>query len=234
MKRTQITKILFLFSMVCIAINGYSQTEDEEEKNRAVKGSKKIQVGIRSGLNYSFSSGNLVESLDSRISYHVGSYLQIPTKRKKMIIETGVFYSNEGYEAGLLYGEKLQNSLNLPAIGNDALTRLHLEYLDIQLILKDNQSEKFSAFGGLEFAYLLGSELTQEYKDSDNNNQVFTSTSSKGINKTNIGAILGLEYHVNKFFHINAQYTYPISRVFQNAESDVKNNIIKLSAGFTF
>jgi len=71
-----------------------------------IAGTIKIQVGIRSGLNYSFSSGNLVESLDSRISYHVGSYLQIPTKRKKMIIETGVFYSNEGYEAGLLYGEK--------------------------------------------------------------------------------------------------------------------------------
>ena len=232
MKRTQhYITILFtvLFSVIAMA-----QTQNEEEKNRAVKGIKKMQFGIRSGLNLSFPSGNLVEANDSRIGYHVGTYIQIPSKKKTFVYEFGLFYSLEGFESAWLYSDSVKSALNLPAIGNGAQTRIHVEYLDAQFIVKDNQNEKFSAYGGLEISYLLSAEIYQEHINDQNELVKFRSSSTDGLSKINMGVLIGLEYHVNHFFHINAQYTYPFTRMIDEPTTDIKNNTIKLGAGFTF
>ncbi len=232
MKRTQIfiTILLsFLFSSIASA-----QTQQDEERNRQVKGIKKMQFGIRSGLNVSFPSGNLAEANESRIGYHVGSYIQIPSKKKTFVYEMGLFYSLEGFESALLYGDPTQSALNLPAIGNGALTRIHVEYLDAQFILKDNQSEKFSAYGGLELSYLLSAEIYQEHSNELDELVKYRSSSTDGLSKMAMGILIGMEYHVNHFFHINAQYTYPLTRMISEPATDIKNNTIKLGAGFTF
>lgn len=232
MKRTQtfITILLTLFlSSIAMA-----QTQNDEERNREVKGIKTIQFGIRSGLNLSFPSGNLVEADEARIGYHVGSYIQIPSKKKTFVYEIGLFYSLEGFEAGWLYGDSIKSALELPAIGNDARTRIHVEYLDAQFIIKDNQNKKFSAYGGLEVSYLLSSEIYQEHTNELGELVKFTKTDSDGLSTMAMGMLIGLEYHVNHYFHINAQYTYPFTRLISESSTDVKNNTIKLGAGFTF
>lgn len=232
MKRTSsfITIILTLF----LSTLAFSQTRDEEDKKREVKGITSIQFGIRSGLNLSFPSGNLVESNESRIAYHVGSYIQLPSKKKTFVYEMGLFYSLEGYDAAWLYGEEVQEALNLPSIGNGAPTRIHVDYLDAQFIIKDNQNEKFSAYGGLELSYLLASEVYQEHTNEAGELIKYTSTDKDGLSTMSVGVLIGLEYHINHFFHINAQYTYPFSRMISESSTDVKNNTFKLGAGFTF
>lgn len=223
--------IILLFSIgFCSATLG----QNSEEEAKKVKGIKKTQIGIRSGLNYSFSAGNLFELIKARVGYHVGAYAQIPVNKKKFILEIGTFYSLEGFDNGVLYGTEIQNALNLPSIGNQALTRIHLDYLDFQFILKDNQSEKFSAFGGFEISYLLNSEVYQEYTDDSDVLHRYTSTGSEGLAKSSFGVILGLEYHVNHYLHINTQYTHPFTRFITDNKTDVKNSVFKLSVGFTF
>lgn len=232
MKKTQ-TYITILLTVLLSTVV-FSQTRDDEDKKREVKGIKKMQFGIRSGLNLSFPSGNLVEANESRLGYHVGGYIQMPSKSKKFVYELGLFYSLEGFESALLYSDSIKSSVGLPAIGNNALTRLYVEYLDAQFIVKDNQSEKFSAYGGLEVSYLLSSEIYQEHVNDAGELVKFRKTNPDGLSKVAVGVLIGLEYHVNHFFHINAQYTYPFTRIFSEPSTDVKNNTIKLGAGFTF
>lgn len=232
MKRTQ-TLITVLLTVFLSSIT-FAQTETDEDKNREVKGIKTVQFGIRSGLNYSFPSGNLIEAGDSRIGYHVGSYIQIPSKKKKFVYEVGLFYSLEGFETAWLFTDQIKTSLNLPAIGKNAPTRIHTDYLDAQFIIKDNQSEKFSAYGGLEISYLLASEVYQEFVNEQNELEKYTSTNSDGLSTIAVGVLIGLEYHVNHYFHVNTQFTYPFSRMLSESSTDVKNNTIKIGAGFTF
>lgn len=225
-------KILLIILLPLLSFQSFSQNDTDAK--REIKGTKKTQFGIRSGLNYSFLSGNLVELLDSRFAYHVGGYIQIPVNEKKFLLEVGSFYSLEGVDNSLLYGDKIQQALELPSIGNLAPTILKLDYLDFQFILKDNQSEKFSAFGGIEFSYLLGSEIEQEYVNEDNVVQKYSNTNISGLSNSAIGIIIGLEYHVNRLLHVNAQYTHALTRVIKDSSTDVKNSVIKLSVGFTF
>ncbi len=232
MKRTQI--LLTICLTLFLSSFAFSQTKDDEEKNRQVKGITEMQFGIRSGLNVSFPSGNLVESSESRLGYHVGAYFQLPSKSKKFVYELGFFYSLEGFDAAWLFGDSIRASLNLPSIGNAAPTRIHIENLDAQVIIKDNQNEKFSAYGGLELSYLLSAEIYQEHINDQNELVKYTSTDLDGLSKVSLGVLIGLEYHINHFFHINAQYTYPFTRMLSESTSDVKNNTIKLGAGFTF
>lgn len=232
MKRT--TSYFTLILTIFLYTLTFAQTKSEEDKNREVKGIKEIQFGIRSGLNLSFPSGNLVEASKSRFGYHVGTYIQIPSKKKAFVYEIGLFYSQEGFKAAWLYSDSIKSELNLPAIGNGAPTRIHVEYLDAQFIFKDNQNEKLSAYGGLEVSYLLSSEIYQEYKDSSGELIKYRSTKKDGLSTMAMGAIIGLEYHVNHYLHINGQYTYPFTRMISAPTSDVKNSTIKLGVGFTF
>ncbi|MGB0884192.1 MAG: outer membrane beta-barrel protein [Flavobacteriales bacterium] len=222
-----------LFIILLAFVNQQTKAQSKEEQGRKVQRFSKTQFGIRSGLNLSFPTGNLIERLKSRVHYHLGAYAQIPSPSKQFLYEIGGYLSNEGFETALIYGDDLMEDLEVNSSGNQAPTNLKAQYLDIQYIVKDNQNNKYSAFAGLETTFLLNSEVFQEYKE-DGEVKSTRVQNPKGLQTFGMGAIIGLEYHVNHFLHVNLNYTYPFTRMFKNSSTDVKNNSVKLGVGFTF
>lgn len=235
-------KIILTGLVLILGMQSFAQNKKEEEKKRKVHRVSKLQLGIRSGLNLSFLNGNGIIRDKNRVAYHFGVYGQmpIPKKSKDFLLEVGVLYSLKGYDKAKLVGDD-----NYTVLGSEvsltnkdkysSQSNLKVTYLDIPIVIKDNQSEKFSPYGGFQFSTVLNSSFEYAYKlDKDTDWNVRTSTNKDNFKTLQFGVILGLEYHVNHFLNLNVSYVYPMSMIDKKSESEIKMNDLKLGIGFTF
>lgn len=236
-------RILLLSFIFCIVGISTAQNRRDKDKKRQIHRVKKTQFGIRSGLNYSMTIGNDIIGNESRIAYHLGAYVQFPLskKNKDLLIETGLFYSHKGWDLGYIVPDKMNEymgavtGLNKLEYGQSSAK---MEFLDIPIVLKDNQSEKFVPFGGLEFSTLLKTDFEYGYKYvGEDGKEVFKTERTQpkdNLQTLFIGVIMGMEYHVNHFLNLNASFNYPLTNLDNKGFSDIKILNLKLAVGFTF
>jgi opacity protein-like surface antigen len=235
-------KLLTCFLLIFTAqITWAQETEDKEEKKRKVHRVDKGQIGIRSGLSYSFPHGNGFVRDRNRFAYHVGAYYQRPLskKDKALLIEIGAFMSLKGYDNGRLVGDDLYVMAGAEPLKDQEsygkASTLKLTYIDVPIVIKDNQSEKFSPYGGIQFSSIIQSNFEYSHKEAGSNDFVNKEASStSGYKTAELGIIMGMEYHVNHFLNVNLTYNYPLGVIDKKSVSEIKMHEIKLGIGFTF
>ncbi len=228
-----IYKVICLLTVFLISGSTIAQ-EDKSSKKRKVHQVKELQFGIRAGFNTSTATGVDVETTSSLIGFHAGAYAQKPIQKNSLLLEIGALYTQKGYDKAYLFGDDAAFTFQADTVGGSAPGALTVNYLDIPIILKDNQFEKLSPFAGIECHILLDSEYNYAYINSNDELIKDTQTDLKDLKNFNVSALIGVEYHVNHFFNLNLAYSYGLSTIDKGNNVKLKLNVIRLSGGFSF
>ncbi len=240
-----IQNLLLLFCFFTF-FNNLQAQEDKASKKRKVHQVKELLFGIRAGFNSSTATGLAVETESSFLGFHAGAYAQKPIQKGQLLLEVGAFYSQKGYDKAILFGDAAAFTFQADTVGGSAPGTLTVNYLDIPIIIKDNQHERFSPFAGLEWNILLNSKykysytkITEELAEDMTVVEIEeliedTQSNLSDLKNVNMSAIIGLEYHVNHFFNLNIAYSYGLSTIDKGNNVKLKLNTIRLSGGFSF
>ncbi len=227
-------QLILLFSIIFI---GQSMAQvDKATKKRKVHQVTDLQFGIRAGFNNTTPSGVDIETTSSFTGFHAGAFTRIPIQKNNLILEVGALYSQKGYDKAYLFGDDAAFTFQADTVGASAPGKLTANYIDIPVILKDNQSKKFSPFAGIEFNILLDSEYQYSYINPKNENELIvdTQTNLSDLKNFNMAALLGLEYHINHLFNLNLVYSYGLSTIDKGNNVKLKINTIRFSGSFSF
>lgn len=163
------------------------------------------QFGVRAG----FSSSNFSNTnFDYRSGFHFGAYYTVGANF--ISVEPGLQYSKKGYQ-----GTEVSTGKSIDE---------KLGYIDIPVLFRLNLIPALNIFAGPQASLLLSSE----YKLGDQ-----TSDSSEAIRGYDLGGVVGAQ--VKLPLGLNAQASYDFGLTSLNYfNTDVKNQVFKISLGYTF
>ncbi len=225
---------LFLFISIFSVNVKLQAQEDKDNKNRKLQQVTDLKFGIRGGFNSSSATGVDIETIDSFLGFHIGGFAQKPIQNDQLLLEIGALYSQKGFDKAILFGDDAAFTFQADTVGTSAAGSFTANFIDIPIIIKDNQYERFSPFAGLEMNILLNSEYNYSYTNADGEVIVGKETNLKDLKNFNMAAIVGLEYHFNHFFHVNFAYSYGLGSIDQGGDVKLKLNVIRICGGFSF
>lgn len=163
------------------------------------------QFGVRAG----FSSANFSNTnFSARSGLHLGAYYTFGGDF--ISVEPGIQYAQKGYkttEVGT--GDAVQESLG---------------YIDIPVLVRINLLPSVNVFAGPQASLLASSN----YKNGDQ-----TSDSSEATKGYEIAGVLGAQVKLPMGFNVQASYDIGFTSL-NYFNTDVKNQVFKLSVGYTF
>ena len=170
-------------------------------------GTAHAQFGVRAG----YSSANFTD-FDSKAigGFHVGGYYKIGAGF--IAVEPGIQYSQKGH-------------IRTGDTGTPAVDQDRLNYIDVPVLLRVNFLPFLNIFAGPQGSVLVSRKL--EYMDGS------TDTSTEAIRGYEIAGVVGLGLNLPLGFNAQASYDLGIKSTNYYSQ-DVKNNVLKLSVGYTF
>jgi len=163
------------------------------------------QFGVRAG----FSSANFSDTnFDAKTGLHVGAYYTLGAGF--ISVEPGVQYSQKGYKGTEEdTGDPVDEQLG---------------YIDIPVLVRLKLIPALNIFAGPQFSVLASSK----YKNGDQ-----TSNSSDATKGYDVGGVFGAQVKLPLGFNLQASYDLGFTSL-NYYNFDVKNQVFKISAGFTF
>ncbi|OOG75275.1 porin family protein [Algoriphagus sp. A40] len=163
------------------------------------------QLGVRAGYNSSNFSNT---DFDSKSGVHVGAYYNIGTGF--ISVEPGIQFSQKGYngtEAGT---------------GNEV--KEQLGYIDIPILVRLTLIPAINIFAGPQPSFFVSSNYEKDGQSSD---------SSEAIKGYEVGGVVGAQVRLPLGLNFQASYDMGFTSL-NYFNTDVKNQVFKLSLGFTF
>jgi len=200
MKKIFLLIVLFgftfhVFSQDDIAIKASKKVQDTVKVKEKWSASNGIKYGIRGGFTISHLDfeGDIISKNKHRNSMYVG------------------FLANIGLSRTLSVVPEIQFS----AEGANEET-LHLDYIQMPVLLRFRFSEKFHAGMGPQIGWNV-----VKFED--------------GLRDFGYSAVIGADYKINYAIFLDVRYNYGIKNVFDDAAGFVaKNRNIQLGIGFKF
>jgi hypothetical protein len=163
------------------------------------------QFGVRAG----FSSANFSETdFKTRSGFHAGVYYTLDLGL--ISVEPGVQYSQKGYK------------------GTEAVTMLavdeQLGYFDVPVLVRVDVLPVVNVFAGPQASLLASSKYVKGGQTSD------SSDATKGYD---IGGVVGAQVRLPLGFNVQASYDFGFTSL-NYYNYDVKNQVFKISAGYSF
>jgi len=172
--------------------------------------------GLKGGLNLASITGDDVDELDGRTSFHFGGVVEIEIS-EKFSFQPELVYSAQG--ASESYDEE----------GFDIETTIMLDYLNIPLMAKYYVTDGLSLELGPQIGFLLSSKFEVEF-DGDSESEDIEDLSS-----VDFGLNLGLGYKFDSGLNFGARYNLGLSNL-DDTDSDesIKNGVFQVSLGYFF
>ncbi|MBN7811677.1 PorT family protein [Algoriphagus sp. H41] len=163
------------------------------------------QLGVRAGFNSAnFSNANF----DAKSGFHLGAYYTFGADF--LSVEPGIQYSQKGYT-----GEEA---------GSGLAVKEQLGYIDVPVLVRLKLLPALNVFAGPQASVLASSK----YQKGDQ-----TSDSSEATKGYDIGGVFGAQVKLPLGFNIQASYDLGFTSL-NYFNTDVKNQVFKISAGYTF
>jgi len=199
MKTKILTAALVLFTIVL--------TAQEQEK--------RIQFGVRSGLNISSVVGEDedFESPDARFSFYGGLVVEGKINDRFSVLSE-VFYSRQGFELGESFDD------------DEFDPQLQVDYIQVPLMLKVNIFEGLSAHAGPQFGFKISEEYDTDILDNGGD------TDTDFFKDFDLQITTGVQYSFKIGLFVQARYTYGISELRDNTE--IHNSVFSTGVGFMF
>ena len=140
----------------------------------------------------------------------------------------------------------IQTGNSLLKVNKAYLKNLH--YLEIPIQINHHLSRKASIFSGAKIAYLVSQNvrtnsndqpifLTSQYAALDVNrviNESKYSSSDLGLNKWDLGLLIGVNYNFSKRLSTQARYDFGLTDIYQSSNVAVYNRFVGLNIAYRF
>lgn len=201
-------KNLFLATLVTIisATSIYAQSDDST-----------TQFGVKGGVNLSNITGDDVGELDSRTSFHLGLFLEIPIS-ERFSFQPEVLYSGQGF------------NLNDKA-------EYKLDYIQVPLMAKVYIVKGLYAEAGPQFGFKVKEEV--DYKSGAIGGTIEVDPDDSVIKNFDTNLALGAGYKFDNGFSLSARYNLGLTSIVKEdavliGDADVKNAVWQFGVGFSF
>lgn len=202
MKKLFLATIVGLFSATAI----YAQADDMT-----------TQFGVKGGVNLSTLRGDDVKDLDSRTSFNLGLFMEVPLS-ERFSFQPEVLYSGQGF-----------------SISDNADYKL--DYIQVPLMAKVYLVKGLYAEAGPQFAFKVKEKV--EFDDGYTEGSTTIDPDNSGIKDFDTNLALGAGYKFDNGFSLSARYNMGLTSVFKDdapfvAGKDVKNSVWQFGVGFSF
>lgn len=212
MKNLFFTALVFIFSIA--QINAQADSTSPE-------------IGVKAGVNFATIAGDDIDDLDSRTSFNVGLFMELPLS-ERFSFQPEILYSGQGFTV-------LSNNQD-NVFDTDENVEYQLSYIQVPLLAKIYLVEGLSIEAGPQFGFKINEEIDTEPM-GDGGDTVIDPDDSY-IKDFDTSLALGAGYKFNSGFFVNARYTYGLTNIFKEntilENVDAKNAVWQFGLGFTF
>lgn len=169
-----------------------------------VANAQDLTFGAKAGVNFASLTGDDVEDIDGRTSFHLGMIAEFLLS-EKFAIQPEVLYSSQGAKA------------------SDEDSEWKLDYVSIPVMAKYFVTEGLSLEAGPYVAFNVVSEFDMEGITVDLEDET---------ESTDFGAAFGLGYQLPMGLFFQGRYAMGLTDI--SSEGDAKNGVFQLSLGYRF
>jgi hypothetical protein len=187
---------------------------------------QEVRLGAKGGVNFSTFSGDDLGDVESRTGFHIGGLVEIPITEKFWVqpeilySSQGAKYDDSGTEGGVDYSYKVTEKL---------------DYIQVPIMAKFYVAEGFAIEAGPQVGFLTSS--TGEYEGTLGGITVSGDDDLDNVSSIDVSLAGGLSYRLPMGVFFGARYNYGLTNVNDGDNADdqkVHNNVIQLSAGYSF
>jgi hypothetical protein len=220
----------------------------------AVSANAQMKYGVKAGLNYSIVSTNYKVNVEdegdnpSGIGFHLGGYLvksftdKIAFRPELIISRCNLKETSETTETEVFDEVEPPFTATTTQTSED---KVNFTYLDIPLLLDYKMSENLSLQVGPQIGIRTGFKASGSYSATTTYSNgtpafntppsAYSTTSTAGLNSTNIGLALGAIYDTGNGLNFGVRYQRGLNSI-NSVGTDfyVENwNVLQLSVGYT-
>jgi hypothetical protein len=218
-------RILVFITILGAAINLNAQNIPKE--------TPPVKYGFKGGYNLTNVEANERLSTKPISGIHIGAFVEIPISRK-FSIQTEILYSNQGYKekyqayASADYGSVLYNF-------NE---KLHINYVNIPVLVKYNFTESLSMELGPQLGFLTKAKLKGDattgsvYMPDFSYNEDATSL----IKNFEVAVAFGITYSFSDHIFASLRLNSGVTNIFKGNDVpyNITNAAMQLSVGYKF
>lgn len=184
-------KKLLLYAVIAVFAMNYGNAQE-------------VKFGAKAGVNFASLSGDDVDNIDGRTSFHVGGVANISIS-EKFAIQPELVYSSQGF--------------TMSESGIDVTGKL--DYINLPILADFSIADGFSIQAGPQIGFNITDKMEAEGQSE-----------SLDAESIDLGAAFGVQYKMETGLFFQARYALGFSDVVEN--TDAKNNVISLSVGYFF
>lgn len=212
MKKLFLATVLAFLSATAI----YAQADDTT-----------TQFGVKGGVNLSNITGDDIGDLDSRTSFNLGLFMEIPISGR-FSFQPEVLYSGQGFTV------LSRNQDDIFDVGDNV--EYQLSYIQVPLMAKLYLVKGLYAEAGPQFGFKVKEEI--DYKPASEGGDVVVDADDSLIKDFDTNIAVGAGYKFGNGFLVSARYTYGLTNVFKDnsvfKNVDAKNAVWQFGVGFSF
>lgn len=166
-----------------------------------------VSFGVKAGPNFASLTGDDTDDLDGRTSFHAGGVVNIGVS-ELFAVQPEVVYSAQG----ATFTEE----------GMDITIKL--DYLNVPVLADFTLAEGFSLQGGPQ----VGFNITKEFEADGVSEEI------EDVESVIFDAVIGAQYRLPMGLFFQARYVIGISNASSDADVEIKNSVVSVSAGWFF
>ncbi len=205
-----------LFFITAITIMSITATKAQE-----------VRLGAKAGVNFSNFGGD-VEDSDMRTGFHIGGLVEIPFN-ERFSIQPEVLYTAQGAE--------FNESGSIGGVPYNYNVTTKLDYIQLPVMAKVYVVEGLALEAGPQVAFLVSDKY-----EFDGDLGPFDDEGDGDLDENDLSSIdvslgAGASYRLPMGLFFGARYNFGLGNVNDAADRDdykIHNNVIQLSAGFSF
>ncbi|WP_310991700.1 porin family protein [Aequorivita marina] len=201
--------------------------------------SQEVRIGAKAGVNFASIGGDDTGDYDMLTGFHLGAVVEIPIN-EKFAVQPEIMYSSQG-------ASEDYNDIPYGGFGTKYESTLTLNYINVPIMAKYYLIDGLSIEAGPQFGVLVSAKAKGEAIELGGPGEgeaVSFENDAKEFYKTlDVGFGIGAGYRLNNGVFFSARYILGLTDISEDIEyigsSQVdsfsqKNNVIQLSAGYSF
>jgi hypothetical protein len=207
-------KLFKFFTVSALVLGTVITAQAQEDASNA--DSMSASFGVKGGVNFATLNGDDIDSPDSRTSFHVGVFAELPVT-SMFSVQAEALYSGQGAEANFSGSD-----------GDKA--ELQLDYINVPVLAKFYIIEGLSIEAGPQFSFLVNDEF--DFNPNSNDGDIDLEDSPFEAKSFEFGVAGGLTFQTSMGLFATARYIQGVTDVYDDA--DIKNSNFQLGIGFKF
>jgi hypothetical protein len=205
-------KLFKLLSVSALLLGAVTVSNAQEDASN--KDSMAVSFGVKGGVNFATLDGGDIDSPDSRTSFHVGAFAEIPVA-DIFSVQVEALYSGQGAEGDYRGrdGDKVE---------------LQLDYINVPVLAKLYVVKGLSIEVGPQFSFLVNDEFDTNPNSNSGDNPI----EGMDFKTFQVGAAGGLTFQTESGLFATARYVRDLTDIAKN--TNIQNSVFQLGVGFKF